>query len=242
MEEIMVCFLTSSTGLPETNVLNPANQFIEELYLHLPNDCHALFICSDPESYEITDFYAAAMKTSFEEAGFHFEQFNILDHRNHDRSQILVQTSNVIILAGGHVPTQNRFFQKIRLKELLKVYLGVIIGISAGSMNSAKMVYAQPELEGEAIDPTYERFLEGLGLTNIMLLPHYETVKDDIIDGLRAIEDIAFADSMGKSFYAIPDGSYLMIKSGQEKLMGEAYKISEGSIIQISKHGDTVLL
>jgi peptidase E len=238
----MICFLTSSTSLPETNVLNPANQFVEELRLYFPNDCHALFICSDPESYEITDFYASAMKTSFEDAGFKFAQFNILDNRNSYLAEILVNESDVIILAGGHVPTQNRFFHKISLKDILCGYSGIIIGISAGSMNSADMVYAQPELMGEAVDPTYQRFLNGLGLTKTMLLPHYETVKDDIIDGLRAIEDIAFADSMGKSFYAIPDGSYLFIASGKEELRGEAYKISDGKIIQIASHGDFVLL
>ena len=38
-------------------------------------------------------------------------------------------------------------------------------------MNCAQIVYAQPELEGEAIDPKYERFLEGLNLTKFQILP-----------------------------------------------------------------------
>lgn len=238
----MICFLTSSTGMPDSNTLNPENHFINELHHYFPKKCRALFICSDPDSYEVTDFYASAMKSSFEDADFQFENFKILDHRNSHLTKRLVNESDVIILAGGHVPTQNRFFHEIGLKEILKGYLGVIIGISAGSMNSADMVYAQPELVGEAVNPTYQRFLNGLGLTKTMLLPHYETVKNDVIDGFRAIEDIAFADSMGKSFYAIPDGSYLFITSGKEELRGEAYKISDGKIIQIASHGEVVLL
>lgn len=238
----MICFLTSSTGLPETNTLNPANQFIEELSQHFPNHCRALFICSDPDQHEITDFYASAMKMSFEDAGFQFTQFSILDNRIENITLNLINDSDLIILAGGHVPTQNHFFNKIGLKDILSEYVGIVIGISAGSMNSAEVVYAQPELEGEAIDPTYQRFLVGLGLTKTMLLPHYETVKNDILDGLRAIEDIAFEDSIGKIFYAIPDGSYLFIMSGKEELRGEAHMIKDGIITQISNHNDVVSL
>ncbi len=35
----------------------------------------------------------------------------------------------------------------------------------------------------------------------------------DILDGLRVYEDIAFLDSYGRIFSAIPDGSYLFIKN-----------------------------
>ena len=104
------------------------------------------------------------------------------------------------------------------------------MGISAGSMNLASTVYAQPELEGEAADPLYERFLPGLGLTETMLLPHYQDCKDDVLDGKRVFEDIAYPDSMGRQFIAAPDGSYLLIKDGREELRGEYYMIKDGEI------------
>ena len=154
----------------------------------------------------------------------------------------LVKNSSLIILAGGHVPTQNRFFSKIGLRALLKDYNGILIGISAGSMNSAETVYAQPERDGEAMDPAYQRFLPGLGLTKTMLLPHYQENKDDILDGLRVYEDIAFSDSYGNVFYAIPDGTYLLIEGGKEELRGEAYRISNGNMLQVSKANDIVRL
>ena len=52
---------------------------------------------------------------------------------------------DVILLGGGHVPTQNKFFKEIRLREKIKDFDGIIIAISAGSMNSADIVYCQPE-------------------------------------------------------------------------------------------------
>lgn len=239
----MICFLTSRIDDPDTGELNPANRFIDELRIHFPKACRALDICSDPYGWDKTDLYASITRRMFEKAGFVFDRFYTLDSRNESLAAELVQESNLLILAGGHVPTQNRFFEKIRLRELLKAYDGLVIGISAGSMNSADVVYAQPEEEGEAIDPAYQKFITGLNLTKINLLPHYQEVKDDLLDGLRVFEDITYSDSMGRVFYAIPDGSYLFIDAcKKEELRGEAYMVRDGSIKQISSNGEVVSL
>lgn len=67
--------------------------------------------------------------------------------------------------------------------------------------------------------------------------------KDDVLDGLRIYEDIACPDSIGKTFYAIPDGSYLFIDAGKkEELRGEAYMVRDGFIRQISSRGEVVAL
>ena len=238
----MICFLTSQVNPEGQGALNSANGFIEELRRRLPGSIRALDICSDPDGWEITDFYAGLTRGYFEDAGFPMERYLTLDSRNEDRAAELVRSSNLIILAGGHVPTQNRFFQRIGLREILKSYDGVVIGISAGSMNAADVVYAQPEEPGEATDPDYQRFLPGLGLTRVNLLPHYDRVKDDILDGLRLFEDVTCPDSMGRIFYAIPDGSYLFIDGGRAELRGEAYRIRNGRIKRIAEHGQRVSL
>ena len=238
----MICFLTSRMDAPDTGKLNPANHLIEELRLRFPNPCRALSICSDPDGWDETDYYAALTRKMFEDGGFPFERFSVLDSRNENLAAKLVGESNLLILSGGHVPTQNLFFNWIGLRSLLKDFDGVVIGISAGSMNSADVVYAQPEEEGEAVDPAYQRFLAGLALTKIKLLPHYQENRDCVLDGLRIYEDIACPDSMGKTFYAIPDGSYLYLGAGREELRGEAYRIKDGRITQISSHGDVVPL
>ena len=166
----------------------------------------------------------------------------MLDDRNRRNAAALVLSSNFLILSGGHVPTQNRFFREIGLRELLSGFDGLVMGISAGSMNSADLVYAQPELDGEATDPQYQRFLPGLGLTKTMLLPHYQMVREDMLDGLRVFEDITYPDSIGRRFYALVDGSYLLVRDGTETLCGEAYRIADGKCAQISAEGETVAL
>ena len=237
----MICFLTSRTDTP-TGELNPANHFIEEMRRCFPDPCRALDICSNPDGWVSMDYYSGLIRTSFEDEGFRFESFRTLDSRNEEKAEALVRDSNFIILSGGHVPTQNAFFRKIGLRELMKDYDGIVVGISAGSMNSADIVYSQPEEEGEAVDPDYRRFLTGLNLTKAMLLPHYQDEKDVVLDGLRVFEDVAYPDSMGRTFYAIPDGSYLFIDSGREELRGEAYMIRDGVLTQVAADGGTVRL
>lgn len=238
----MIAFLTSSHNIEGQPDLNPANGFAAELLKAVPRPCRGLAICSDPDNYERTDSHGCSIREGFEVSGVAFSDYQILDRRNQNNSAQLVKNADLIILMGGHVPTQNRFFAEIQLRELLNNYDGIIVGISAGSMNSAYVVYAQPDLEGEAVSPEYQRFLSGLGLTKTMILPHYQKNKDDIVDGLRIYEEIAFPDSMGRKFYVLPDGSYLYIRNGREDLRGEAWLIEDGAMRKISEEGDTVAL
>ena len=242
MAQTRICFLTSSPSIPGTDSLNPANGFVEELRQALPESAAALFVCSDPEGHAHTDFFAAAVRESFEEAGFSFRDYRVLDSRNEDRAAQLVGEADFLILAGGHVPTQNRFFARIGLRRLLRDYQGVLLGISAGTMNSADLVYVHPELEGEAINPDFPRFLPGLGLTGTMVLPHFQYIRHETLDGLRVVEDIALPDSLGRCIYALEDGSYLLLRSGREELRGRAWRICDGELSLCCEDGERLLL
>ena len=231
----MTYFLTSSPFGVGSPYLNPANGFIEKLREALVSPCAAVFVCSDPNRYGFTDHIALDMKKALEAAGFAFSSFDILDGRNIAQTAALVKAAGLIVLAGGHVPTQNAFLRQCGLKDAMQSFDGVAIGISAGSMNCAETVYAQPEEPGEAISKTYRRFLPGLGITNTMLLPHYQMVKNYTLDGMRLFEDITYADSKGHVFYALPDGSFLLGKDGREALYGEAYEIRDGNLRQVCR-------
>ena len=234
----MTYFLTSSPFGVGSPYLTPANGFIDLLREALTAPSGLLFVCSDPNRYDFTDHIALDMKNALTAAGFSFSSFDVLDGRNMEKTAALVKRAGLIVLAGGHVPTQNAFLNQCGLKDALGGFDGVIIGISAGTMNCAETVYAQPEEPGEAVSPTYRRFLPGLGITKTMLLPHYQMVKDDILDGKRLFEDITFGDSFGRAFYAIPDGSFLLGRDGRETIFGECYRIADGAMRQISRDGE----
>lgn len=235
----MYYFLTSNPMNYQTKELNPANTFVEKVKSVLPTQVSALFVCSDPRNYAFTDNYARDFQLAFEAAGIGFESYSILDERTADKAAELVAQANLIFLAGGHVPTQNAFFHSIGLAKLLRTYDHIVIGSSAGSMNAAESVYAQPEEEGEAVSKDYQRFLQGLGLTEVSLIPHYQETKNQKLDGLRVFEDIAYPDSMGTSFYAISDGTYLYGDGDSETLYGQAYLIQDGKLSQLTSDNET---
>ena len=58
--------------------------------------------------------------------------------------------------------------------------------------------------------------------------------------GCGFFEDITFADSMGHTFYALPDFSYVVAEAGQLTLYGEGYRIRNGHIVQLTHHGEFV--
>lgn len=239
----MIAFLTSSPciyGAPRA-ILNPENGFVDNLRSCLPENPRCLFVASAPDDIAFTDRVAEEMAACFYEAGMGFSELTRLDRRNQADARLLIWESDFIILSGGHVPTQNAFFGEIGLRELLQNYQGVILGISAGTMNAADRVYIQPEEPGESV-PEFQRFGEGLGITDVNVLPHYQMVKDKYLDGRKLYEDITYADSWGECFHVFPDGTYLLIRDGRTTLYGEAYRLQNGCMEQISQSGDIVIL
>jgi peptidase E len=244
----MIAYLVSSPGGQYkvdgqriATSLNTDNRFVEHLKQHWKQNSRGLIISACPELTEVNDSIKNIFEQAFPMSDLPVMGFDVCDSRSKELVK-KISEYDVVILAGGHVPTQNKFFHEIHLKQMLTDFTGILIGISAGSMNSAEVVYAQPELEGESIDPEYHRFLSGLGITNLMILPHYQDVKNDILDGKRVIEEITYADSYGQAFYALVDGSYIVIENGLQTLYGESYLIKDGSTSCICKLNEHVCL
>lgn len=238
----MTLFLTSSPCIDGADraILNPENRFLDNIREALPPHPKCLFICSSPEHRNATCTFGSHMFSAFAEAGIPFSGYQILDAYNAAEAADLIRWSDFIILAGGHVPTQNAFFREIHLDVLLQEYEGVIMGISAGTMNSAEVVYVQPEEPGESLDPHFQRFAPGLGLTRAQVCPHYQKVKHSLLDGQRLFEDITYADSIGNTFFALPDGSYILNRDGYEILFGEAYRIRNGILELVCINGKSI--
>ena len=237
----MTLFLTSSPFVENGDraLLSNENQFVDRIREALPPFPRCLFVCSSPQRHDLTCMFGGDVFSAFREAGIYFGGFSVLDGETAEQAEGLVASSDFIVLAGGHVPTQNGFFQEIHLRELLEGYEGVIMGISAGSMNCAEFVYAQPEEEGES-SPDFPRWLSGLRLTDVNVLPHYQKVKDNILDGKRLFEDITYEDSCGNEFFALPDGSYFYQDDDTLLLCGEGYRIRDGILEQLTRNGEVM--
>ena len=244
----MTLFLTSSpSGCPyepgpAVPVLDPRNQFVEQLRAVWPaTPPLGLALASDPYGHERTDEMCRAFAQSFSDAGLPLADLIPCDSRNQEEIGELLPQCGFLMLCGGHVPTQNHFFAQIGLPALLQSYHGIILGMSAGSMNAARIVYAQPEEPGEASDPHFSRWLPGLGLTETRILPHFQCIRRWRVDG-ETIEDLALADSKKHPFLALAGGSYILRADGHETLYGEAWYFADGTCELVNEEGQVLPL
>ena len=237
----MTLFLTGSPTRYGEDHFTEDNGFLAEVKAalreatggrHAP---HVLLVSAAPDDRGFTDSVKKGMSDCIHNSGIATASITMLDRRNAHRAAALLRKADWVVMCGGHTPTQNRFIHEIDLKALLKDFPGVIMGCSAGSMNCADWVYSHPEFAGEATDPGYRRWLRGLGLTDINLIPHLEQVRGIVIDGQRLFEDVAFPDSWGHRFYTFRDGGYVIVKDGRSELRGEAYEISRGTMHRVSE-------
>lgn len=240
-------FFTSSPSGPLDNSrpvdgLDLMNGFVDRLHACWPEYARCLMIAATPDAYAQNDEMTSFFEYAVRKAGLSVSNFDLWDYRTQDFSVEALTSYQVIFLAGGHVPTQNAFFRNIDLRSKLSAFEGIIITISAGTMNSADIVYSQPEMPGEATDPSYQRYFPGLGLTYVQILPHYQMVKDYMLDGMRLYEDITYSDSYGHRFLVLTDGSYLLSHGGTETVYGEAYVIEDGHIYQICETNSSVVI
>ena len=145
-------FLTSSPTGPldasrQVNGIDRWNGFLFRLHCSWIDNARCLMVSAAPDDFGLMDDMTGFFWHTWLDAGFSMACMDKLDNRfgSADASGARIsredlQAYDVLFLAGGHVPTQNSFFEKIGLREKLAGFEGLIIGISAGSMNSSDVV------------------------------------------------------------------------------------------------------
>ncbi len=230
----MTLILTGSPTRYGEDHITTDNGLLAAVQEALPPQPRVLLVSAAPDDRRFTDYVLESMSACIRNSGITPSSVTMLDRRNAALARDLVRSADWVVLCGGHVPTQNRFLHEIGLKALLRGFDGLVMGCSAGSMNCAERVYSHPELPGEAVDPAYPRWREGLGLTTRQLVPHFDQVRHAVVDGRRLFEDIIFPESWRHAFYTFPDGGYILQKDGRETLHGLAWEISNGQMRQVS--------
>ncbi len=249
----MVIFLTSSfikyqaadSYVPHH--LDESNYFGDNLRKYWVPNAHFLIFASDPSDINAPEHLTREMQDAFSLCGFSIGEMRYFDYQyiehyskqHHCDAAVAAQEAlkdalqwaDVFFLSGGHVPTENAFMKECNLINLINdanIFDGIFIGLSAGSMNAAREVYLAPEQEGESIDPSFVRFAEGLGFTNLNIVPHLEYEQAVILDGRKLIDEIVAEDSINRDIYLINDGSYFMIRNGITEFFGEGKIMRNG--------------
>ncbi len=253
----MVIFLTSSfveyqPKKYEPKPVDASNGFVDNLKRYWPDHARFLVFACDPSDAGVSDHVTDEMRDAFSLAGFFIEEIRCFDDRAIRAYQKkagcseadaagnalkdALQWADVFYLAGGHAPTENAFMKRCGLKELIndrEIFDGIFIGLSAGAVNAAENVYLPPELPGEAADPDFVKFTDGLGLTGINIMPHIEYEKTVILDGMKLVDEILAQDSRGREIYMIPDGAYFIIRNGVTEFFGEGEIMEDGLCIGV---------
>ncbi len=245
----MVLFLTSSpcdNDVPAHMHLPccyfTRNSFVANLKKYWKQNSRCVIIAANPDNYEKSEEMVFTFRRCFLYHGMIPETFVLLDSRNEDQAEELIKNSDFVMLSGGHVPTERAFFERIGLREIMKNYDGLVMGISAGSMNAADRVYCMPERPGEALDETFEKYFPGLGLTKYNVIPHYDKEKDDFLDGKPLYTGWIYPDSMGECYYVLNDGSYILEVDGEAALYGKAYTLKDGELAVICQEEEKIIL
>ena len=113
-------FLTSSPFkliIENGNYINQGllkeNNLEENLNKFWKKESSILYITSDPNNPEMNESIIISMKEAFSKTSLSFKSIDLCDGKNSNQN---LKNYDVIILGGGHVPTQNEFFISINLK------------------------------------------------------------------------------------------------------------------------------
>lgn len=204
------------------------NNFLKNMKESINDYNKFVIIASDADNYEQNDYYLKLDMDVLAMSGINFKENVVLDNRNKDDIVNVFKNSSLIFLSGGDTLKQNIFFNEINLKEYIKNIDACVVGISAGAINSAKIVFNSPEEEKDLTNPS---ILEGLGLTTINVEPHFDC------DKISKIQmDAILKESNNRVIYGLPDKSYIF----NNKVYGKCYRVYKENIELISNDDEVV--
>ncbi|HJD06206.1 MAG TPA: Type 1 glutamine amidotransferase-like domain-containing protein [Candidatus Onthoplasma faecipullorum] len=240
----MVLFLTSrlntlvkdKDGNKTTIPLENVNGVLDNIKKYLSATNRIVYVANDPNNVIENEERIKNTIDSFSLSNLNFNEKILLDARNKKDAKNIILGANIVILSGGKILCQNKFFRSIRLKKILKHFNGIVIGISAGTMNLCKTVFNFPE---EKADIKERKWVKGLGFYDKIIIPHFdgETNTYQIeCEEVDVVNDYIFPASHKKEFLGIPNGSYILIDGNKNvSFFGEMYAIENGVTKKIER-------
>ncbi|MDE6200855.1 MAG: Type 1 glutamine amidotransferase-like domain-containing protein [Clostridiales bacterium] len=239
----MVIFLTSllRTHYYDDNggrvpvALGDQNGILTNIRKYLKGTDKLVVVANNPDATADNDEKLACVGESFRLTGLGFKENIMLDGRNGDGAKRIVSGANIVILCGGKCVCQGKFFESIGLKDILKQFDGIVIGISAGSMVLCRAVPNFPEEIADLADP---RWFDGMGFVDGLLIPHYDGQTDSYqfpCEDFDIAKDYILPMSKGRKMIGLPNDSYILIdKDGNKRFYGDVYEIADGKSKKIN--------
>jgi len=200
-------------------------EIAKSLQEHIIDKSSLLLIASCPHSYEKTDAYKDGGIMWFRNIGIEFENVDVLDGRKTKTECLgLVSDASVIFLMGGTTFLQFEFLQKNDLIPALKQFDGVIMGLSAGSINMAVNSFYSADK-----DCSRTHIYKGIGLSDVSIEPHFMIENKDLLDN----DILPFSEII--DIYAMCDDSAILVRNDNRQFFGNIYLASKGKIEKVNR-------
>lgn len=181
-----------------------------------------VFIASEFEKkYEKTDYYFRYFLEMFAEINLHFAESCVIDSRMlPEEAQKNLENADVIWLSGGDTPVAFSYMKTYGLDKVIKRYNGVIIGMSAGTINMAETAICTLSCGHKK-----QEIYDGLGCVKISVEPHFveKQVTDELLDLSKEYE-----------IYGLCDEGAIVCENNQMTFIGEVYKIKSGQVVKVN--------
>ena len=206
-------FTALFSGFPDHHF---PDEIAERLRRELTERESIVFITACPAEYAQNDDDCDGMHQMFAEIGIPFERHCVIDDRTEPLlAQKLVRDADCIFLMGGGAcADQLGLIRRKGCLEILTYSRAAILGVSAGSMNMAKVTVDHHD----SMEP-----FEGLGFTDLTVICHCDPEDSWRLEqALRMSED--------RVVYAMEDMSAFFIKDGDIDIVGTIRRIENRKI------------
>ena len=211
----MVKILTStfSNGFPD--------DFSSLLRTYIKENNKFVFVASEFETiYEKTDWYCNYFLKMFSDCGITFESVKVIDARmSKETAQDMVRNADIVWLSGGDTPTQFKYLKSYGLIPCIREQKGVVIGMSAGSINMTKTAVCTLTCGHNELE-----IYRALGLVEFSVEPHFD--KDNITDELLML-------SKKYPLYGICDDGAIICTEDTTAFIGDVFLIDNGHLNRV---------
>ena len=170
-----------------------------------------VFVVSDFADVEGNPRWAGKIRSQFAAIGVQFARCDIVDSSvSPGQAADYIRQAQAVWLSGGDTFRQMESFRAYHLKEALQAFDGVVIGMSAGSINMAERVVRPRDVREN--HPELQIY-QGLGLVDLNIEPHLD------LSDTEHQRDIWEA-SRHAPIYGLFDGSFILVDGARPVVYG----------------------
>ena len=200
------------SGLDKVNGFTKKQK--EFLKKDIKNNMNIVFIASSFDNYERNDIKHKDLVKLFNDINIKFNSIYLIDNRiDSNKSKELIKKSDIIFLMGGDPKKEMDSIIEYDLVSDIKTKEGIIIGVSAGSMNQITNVIYKDEIDNNILIK-----YKGLGFFNTNIYPHVD------INNKEYLQEIFEVSKYGK-ILCLPNSSFIRIENNKVDIIGEYYYI-----------------